>query len=255
MKGLMLAVAMLMVSMLSGCGTHVGKMEYTKSFMPDVQPVSTEKTVYVETFKDSRDGGGKGSARIGRLVGGFGETTKAIDVDQPVSQAVSDVVRVFLSDAGVPTKSKPQSGIMPQDGFTISGDISAYHCAFFHAHNANVVIALTMTDNATGRPVWKSTIDNHYSGGNIFGKYTILRGDPSINCLGFDCHARGISAAMNIMLSEGLVDAWERDGLREAIAGEPMLEKDRGKRLSAPAVSLWEASSKDPERNVKPSFQ
>lgn len=214
MKTLILVA--LACTFLSGCGAHVGKMEYSPSFWTDQDKVENKTPVYITALKDSREGGKRDPARIGRLVGGFGETLKSIEVAKPVGESVSNMLGDFMLKRGV---NIIRTGPIPKDGLTLSGEVNSFFCAFYWVHNANININLVLTENATGRKLWESSIDEHFSGGNIFNQYTKLGSDPTIACLGYDCHARGISAAMNMMLSDGVTKLWEKSGLREALEG------------------------------------
>ncbi|HIP39145.1 MAG TPA: hypothetical protein EYG88_07180 [Desulfocapsa sulfexigens] len=86
---------------LTGCGgAYVGNIEYSQ--IPDAPIIKTTstKTVTVATFADSRVDYPESDKRIGRLVGGLGETLRSIEIPQSLSVTVSDITSELLKDAG-----------------------------------------------------------------------------------------------------------------------------------------------------------
>ncbi len=216
MKRFKVIVVVAVLLVLSGCGAHVGTLKYSQPSGVEVSKVPLSNQVYVENFKDSREGYPENANRIGKLSGGFGETLKSVELPTSVSITTSDVVSDFLKGAGVDAvRTKPQQ----TDGYTLSGNITEFYCLWFWTHITNIKIDLSLTDNNTGKVVWNGSIEKRDKS-MLFEKYPAIMKDPEVNCLGYDCHAKGINAGMNIVFSEGIAEVWKGGGLKAAIEGK-----------------------------------
>lgn len=214
MKKIFTLIAISTALFLSGCASpYVGNLEYHRPAQLQDESKKCAKEITVTNFTDSRTDYPESDKRIGRLVGGFGDTLQAIEIPESLSVTVSNTVNEFLRDMGCETKRDASQN---KDGFTLTGNIKQFYTMFFYAHKVAIEIDLSLTDNNTGEELWKGTASNYF-GGLLFVKYPSLKEDPTIGCLGFTCHSKGINEAMNIMLSEALVDIWNNGGLCEAI--------------------------------------
>jgi hypothetical protein len=209
MKTMVKIIFLISISWLTGCagGPYVGSLDYSQVSGLNTTASLQNKSLTVAPFKDSRVDYPESDKRIGRLVGGFGETLQAIDIQESLSLAVGDTVSEFLKDAGYNTDKTSK--------LTLSGDIVQFYTMFHFAHKVAIEINLTLTDNDTKKEVWKGTASSYF-GGSLFDRYPTLKDD--IDCgFGYSCHSKGINVAMNKMLTEALVDAWKNGGLSDAI--------------------------------------
>ncbi|MFA5905806.1 MAG: DUF4136 domain-containing protein [Desulfobacula sp.] len=212
-RKVILGIILISTSLLTGCGgAYVGNIQYSQQPDLQTQKVTVPQTITVVTFNDSRVDYPESDKKIGRLVGGFGDTLQSIEIPQSLSVAVTDVTSDLLTDAGY--KTSRSAGSSP--GYTLSGDIVQFYTMFFYVHKVAIEINLVLTDNETKKEVWKGTASNYF-GGSLFERYPKLKNDPTIGCLGFTCHSKGINVAMNNMLIEALSEAWNKGGLKVAM--------------------------------------
>jgi hypothetical protein len=214
-KKAILGAVLISVSLLTGCGVapYVENIKYSQQPELAVQKTTSPKTITVTTFTDSREDYPESDKRIGRLVGGFGDTLQSIEVPQSLSIAVSDVVSDLLNDAGYKTN---RTATASSQGMTLSGNIVQFYAMIFYEQKVAIEINLILTDNDTQKEVWKGTASNYFVG-SLYERYPLLRNDPTIDCTGFACNSKGIHIAMNTMLNEALLEAWNKGGLKVAM--------------------------------------
>jgi hypothetical protein len=215
MKNFSVLVVVVSAFLLSGCSAPiVGSLKYAQPVGVETQMINLPgKQVYVATFKDSRDGYPEVSKRIGKLAGAFGSTIQSIEIPQPVAIATSDVIADFLNNAGV---NVTREEIKAFSNLTLSGNITEFYCFFHFLHNTNISIDLVLTDNASGKKLWKGSVKKEHAG-SIFEKYPIAERELKSGGGLYDGHSKGINVAMNLMFSEGIAEVWEKGGLRLAL--------------------------------------
>ena len=204
--------AFLVIFLLSGCGAHVGEVHYLQPDETGGTKSQSCRKITIIPFTDSRPHGAEVTRMIGELNGGFGETLKSIETVNPLNNEVSATFVTFLNQAGCDATIGEQTS---QNTLLLEGNITDFWGLFAWTHKLSIEIDLKLTDSTTGQETWKGTLSGQH-GGHIMNKFPQIKDDPLTDCLGYDCHAHAVNVALNLLLSEALIETWEEKGFREA---------------------------------------
>ena len=197
-----------------GGGSYKGTINYTAAPDSGAAPVQCKQMITVPPFTDARPYHDIYVNRVGELKGCLGEVLQSIDLQESVSSETSKAFATFLNGKGCSANSGAAPG---GSGFTLSGTLNDFFVTFFWAAKIGVDVDLKLTDNSTGQEVWKGKLLREI-GLDFEAKYPTLRMDYDIDCsFGYECTARLLAAGINEAYADGMREAWDKNGLKEAL--------------------------------------
>jgi hypothetical protein len=154
-----IAIVLLVLSMAACSTTKVPLKYYNAQGAIKTAAPPTGKTVNVGTFDDKR---GEPPTWLGSIRGTYGNPIKNLESDQPVATIVQTEFVDGLHSRGI--EASPTAPVQ------LSGVVRKLDCNQVFRREANVEIEISVTDAATGKPVFTQT----YSTSNIDGSVVSL---------------------------------------------------------------------------------
>ena len=182
--------------LIAACGTT----PVTLGYQPSVTAVATsaKPLIGVAAFVDRR---GTDPHWLGAIRGGMGQPLKTLELQDTASNMVKEAYRQALATRGLLLADSSTR-------YTLGGTIIHLDCSQFVRREAHADIILTVTDNATGKPVMEQLFQKKIVEGSVLAMDTGMF--ASVDDL------KAVAAqALNQVIDESLDSEAFRDAMRK----------------------------------------
>lgn len=220
---------LLLLTILTGCSTHMSRIEYQGAGNPAL--AGHKQISHVEVIDDR----GTDKDWLGAIRGGYGNRLKTLRTDKPTEQVVKDVYIQALTESKFYTSSN-------KGGYRLRVVLSKFDCSYYFNREAHAHFTVSVFENGTNKEIFtKPYRVDEVEGGvgaGIFGDVDTLRQlaertlnkavdshlqDPNfVDALNTKVHDNTEARLLELkrLLDKGVLQQEEYDAKRAAIVDE-----------------------------------